>query len=53
MSTYDEAFEQDLGPHQRPIPNFDEAPTDAEMDAIADLESAGAFAAWDDGGRSR
>ncbi len=51
MST-DEAFEQDLGPNEWPCPNFDEAPTDAEWEALADLESAGAFAPWDDGGRS-
>ena len=30
------------------IPNFDAAPTEAEWKALADLESRGAFDAWDD-----
>lgn len=38
-----EAFEQDLAPNAWPVPNFDDAPTAAEWDALDDLACAGAF----------
>lgn len=53
MSTHDEAFEQNLGPNEWPVENFDTPPTPDEWAHLDDLESTGAFAAWDNGGRSR